>query len=224
MARWRWLVAILLLIALLPAWIVWDLYAPARGSLYRFDAHAVARLETDMWRSYYDHRRLELLGDMARLLRTEYHLPFWRSWLGAWHAARAAVVFQRGRNREEYRRALPDIRAFYRLICAAGDVPFDVDTVSRLELEWWIVHRQRETYTPADLARALADLQAAIYGQPADRFEAHANARAEAMLLRDARAASGGVTTADWGRIEALLDDSWTSLLRAVSPQRGANE
>jgi len=201
----KWIAALALCAALI-GWVVWDLAAPARGNLYEFDAHAVARMETAMWRSYYDHHSVRLFGELATLLRTQYHLSFWGSWLGAYHAARAAVVFQRGHERSDYERVLPDLVAFYKLIRGASDIPFDVNRASRLELEWWIIHRQRG----ADLPRALADLQAEIYQVPAERFALHAQARADAMLLRDA----GG----DWQRIGALLDTSWSALRAAVAP------
>jgi len=202
----KWIAA-LAICAALAGWAAWDLTRPARGNLHEFDAHAVARMEAAMWRSYYDHRSVRLFSELATLLRTQYHLTFVRSWLGAYHGARAAVVFQRGRQRSDYEQALPDLVAFYRLVRDASDVPFDVNRASRLELEWWIIHRQRG----ADLPRALADLQAEIYQVPAERFALHAQARTDAMLLRDA----GG----DWQRIGALLDTSWTALKSAVAPE-----
>jgi hypothetical protein len=209
--------AVLAALTALTTWIVWDLVAPVHGNLHEFDAHAVARMETAMWRSYYDHHSLRLFAGLATLLRTQYHLPFWRSWLGAYHGARAAIVFQRGRERLEYERALPDLVAFYKLIRAASDVPFDVDRASRLELEWWIVHRQRASHAPGELERALAELQAEIYQEPAGRFGTHAQARAEAMVLRDARAEAGDMNDADWARIGAMLDTSWSALHSAVA-------
>ena len=86
--------------------------------------------------------------------------------------------------------------------------PFDVDRVGRLELEWWIVHRERDRHPAGDLDHALAELQSAIYSRPDAAFAEHARRRAEAMLIRDA----GG----DWGRIAELLDNSWVSLHTAV--------
>jgi hypothetical protein len=212
----RWPIVMMCAVGLLAAWVIRDLSVPVRASLRQFDAHAVGRLETEMWRSYYDHRRLRLFGEVAELLRTQYHQPFWRSNVGAWHAARAAVVFQRGHNRRDYELALPDLEAFYRLIRAGSDMPFDVHKAARLELEWWIVHRERGLAHPDELERALAALQAEIYREPAALFAAHAKARADAMLLRDARSKSGGVSEADWARISKLLDQSWTSLRTAV--------
>ena len=214
--RW-WLIAILSLFAILCGWVVRDLAVPVRGSLREFDSHAVARMETAMWRSYYGHHTVRLFRELAELLRTQYHLPFWRSQVGAYRAAKAAVVFQRGHNRGEYERALPDLEAFYRLIRAASDTPFDAGKAARLELEWWIVHRERAARDPADLERALGTLQAEIYGEPAAHFADHARARAEAMLLRDVRAEAGAVGEADWTRIGELLDTSWTSLRVAVA-------
>ena len=190
--------------ALLLVWIAADFAFPVRHDLRQFDPHRVGQLETEMWRSYYDHRPVRLFRDLTTLLRRQFGLPFWRSCLGAWYAAHAAVVFQRGHERSDYERALPDLVRYYALIRRASATQFDVDRVARLELEWWIVHRQRGS----NLAQALADLQSAVYGAPAPAFAEHGRLRAEAMAIRD----SGG----DWGRIGALLDGSWVSLHRAV--------
>jgi len=202
---------------LLAAWIVLSLTNRSRHDLRRFDGREVGRLETAMWRSYYDHRDVRLFGELIRLLRQQYHLPFWRASAGAFHAARAAVVFQRGHARSEYLLALPDIERFYMLIRENSDTPFDVKKASALELEWWIVHRERAHRNPADLVNALAALQAEIYHEPAARFAEHAKARADAMLIRDAQAEAGNLSQADWSCIEALLERSWVSLQNAVS-------
>jgi len=205
------------LVAALAGWIAWDRLRPSHATLRRFDAHAVARIETAMWRDYYAHRRLRLFSGLAELLRQQYHLRLWTSWAGAYHAARAAVVFQRGHRRQDYEQALPEIRAFYRVIRASSDVPFDVETVSRRELEWWIIHRERERHAPGDLPQAFAALQSAIYGQPAADFTRHAQARADATVICDQGNAAGGEGATDWNRIAQLLDDSWSSLANAVS-------
>jgi len=215
--RRGWPVLLICMAGLLAAWVIRDLSTPVRSSLRKFDAHAVARMETEMWRSYYDHRRMRLFGELAQLLRTQYHQPFWRSNLGAYHAARAAVVFQRGHNRGEYQLALPDLRAFYRIIRESSDTAFDVERAARLELEWWIVHRERGLEHPEELEKALADLQAEIFAEPAVKFAEHARTRSAAMLLRDARKEAGGVSEGDWARIGELLDRSWGSLWSAVN-------
>lgn len=201
----------------LVVWVAADLAAPAHHDLRQFDAHEVGHLETEMWRSYYDHQRVRLFEELAELLRRQYRLPFWKSCAGAYYAARAAVVFQRGHGREEYMRALPDLDHFYSLISRNSTAPFDIHRAAALELEWWIIHRERMRHPPGDLERALAQLQAHIYGMPESRFEEHAKARAEAMLIRDMRAAAGSPSDQDWRKIAELLDRSWTSLHDAVA-------
>lgn len=45
----------------------------------------------------------------------------------------------------------------------------------------------------------------------------HGRLRAEAMTIRDTKAEQGGVTEADWTRIDELLHQSWRSLHEAVN-------
>ena len=205
------------LVILLAAWVAFDLLAPRRTSLRDFDADEVARLETAMWRSYYGRERLRLFAQLGELLRTQYRLPFWRSNAVAYRAAKAAFVFKDGRGRADYERALPDLVSFYESIRAVADTDFDVGRAARLELEWWIVHRERKRHAPGELDRALADLAAEIYRVPAERLAEHARLRAAAMEIRDTKAEQGGVTEDDWRRIDELLHDSWRSLHHAVN-------
>jgi hypothetical protein len=209
-------------IAALALWVAGDLALPHQSSLLRFDGHEVGRLETEMWRSYYGHRPMRLYLQLVELLRRQYHLPFWRACVGSYRAARAAVVFQRGHNRAEYEKALPGLVEYYTIIRRSSDVAFDAATAARLELEWWIVHRERAWHAPDDLEQSLAALQAAIYQRPVNLFREHAKTRAKAMLLRDAGAEGGGVSRQQWNQIASLLEDSWVSLHKAVmNPNAG---
>lgn len=212
--KWR---VILTILVLLVAYGVFDLYGPRSSKMRGFDANEVARLETAMWKSYYNRERVKLYNQMTELLRTQYNLPFIRSNAVAYQASRAAFVFKDGHNREEYERALPYLVNFYNSVRKVSDVPFDVDRTARLELEWWIIHRERKSHAPGDLERALADLPAEIYGVPAERLIEHAKLRAEAMTIRDDKAGQGGVTDADWAKIDELLHASWRSLYKAVN-------
>jgi hypothetical protein len=216
MAR-RILLGVLAVVFVLGVWIAVDLNDHSRHTLREFDPHEVARLETRMWRSYYEHRRLRLFADLVTLLREQYHLPVWQAYLGAYHAARAAVVFQRGGELADYRLALPDLIHYYSLIDAASIEPLRVPEVSDAELEWWIVHRQRAQHQPGDLAHALAVLQAGIFHQPLEDFAEHAGVRAEAMDLCDAGNAHGGASEAEWAKIQGVLDRSWSALHTVVN-------
>lgn len=213
----RALLAFAFLLAALAAWVAFDFYSPRRTSLRDFDPDEVARLETAMWRSYYSRERLRLFLQLAELMRTQYRMPFWRSNAAAFRAAKAAFVFKDGRTRTDYERALPDLLDFYHSIRDISDTDFDVDRTARLELEWWIVHRERKRHAPGDLERALAALAAELYRVPAERLSEHARLRAAAMLIRDDTAEQGGTTEEGWKKIDELLHQSWRSLHQAVN-------
>ncbi len=153
---------------------------------------------------------------MAELLRSQYNLPLVRSNVVAYEAARAAFVFKDGHNRADYEKALPNLVSFYTSVRKVSDIPFDVNRAARLELEWWIIHRERHTQKPGDLDRALAEVAAELYRVPVERAMDHGRLRAEAMTIRDNKAESGGVTEQDWAKIDTLLHESWRSLKEAV--------
>lgn len=199
------------------AWIAVDLWGPRSRDIRNFDPNAVGRLETAMWRSYYDREKLRLFTQLAELMRIQYRLPFLRSNIAAYQAARAAFVFKDGLNRADYEKALPNLVRFYTAIRRVSNKSFDAERAARLELEWWIIHRERTSHRPVDLGRALADLPAEVYGVPAERLIVHARLRAGAILTRDAKAQAGGLTEEDWARIEELLISSWQSLWKAVN-------
>jgi hypothetical protein len=214
---WRKILLVLLLLAVgVAMWAGYDLYGPRGSHLRDFNPDEVARLETAMWRSYYDKQEVRLFNQAAELLRTQYNLPLLRSNRIAYRAAKAAFVFKGGQQRSDYEKALPDLVDFYTAVREVSDIPFDVNRGARLEVEWWIIHRERARHPPGDLERALADLQAEIYHVPAERLMEHARLRAEAMTIRDNKADAGGVTAADWARIGELLQGSWRSLSKAV--------
>src|SRR5437763_12304562 len=215
--RRRVLAVVAALFIILAAWVAYDLYAPRRTTLRDFDPEAVARLETEMSRSYYSRQRVRLFTQMSELLRTQYRLPLWRASAVAYQAAEAASVFKDGHSRADYERALPNLVSFYKSIREISDTDFDPQRAAHLELEWWIVHRERARHPPGDLDRALASLASEVYRVPADKLMEHARLRAEAMDIRDSKAEQGGVTDEDWKRIDELLHQSRRSLHRAVN-------
>jgi hypothetical protein len=202
---------------LLAGWMAFDIYTPHKVDIRDFDADEVARLDTAMWRSYYSRERVQMYSELTELLQKQYRLRFWRRQLVAYYAAKAAFVFKDGKSRADYEKALPDLEKFYGEIRDISTTDFDVNQAAKLELEWWIVHRERKKYAEGDLARALAETAAAIYQMPPESFLEHGRLRAEAMEIRDRQAEAGGVTEADWQKIDELLHQSWRSLHRAVN-------
>lgn len=194
-----------------------DLYWPLQRDLRRFDPAELAKLETHMWQSYYDHRHVALLLQVAEMLRSQYHFPLLRSYLGAFHATTAAFTFKGGEERDDYEKALPALQRYFRLVRRTGNIAFDVQRTARLELEWWIVHREHARHSDTELGKACADAAASLYTIAADATYRHGLLRAQAMLMLDARAASGNVGPADWAAIEALLCESYRELNRVAA-------
>ena len=215
--RWFWRGALLALLV----WIATDVFVPQTHSLRQFDPANVARLETDLWRSYYDRRPVLLFWQLAGGLRQQFHAPFWRSFGLAFQATKAAFVFKQGRSRADYQKALPVLIDYYRSIQELSTKQFNVRRVAVLELNWWIVHRQRDRYTYADLADALALTSAALYNRPAPAFAPYAQLRADAMrLCDDAGQLPKGAAEADWQRIEQALNRAWKTLHDVVDPTK----
>jgi hypothetical protein len=209
-------------------WAAAELARPRRADIRTLDPDEVARLETAMWRSYYDRRRLPLFGQLVALLQGQFHLQPLRAVALAGLAARAAAVFQVGASHADYRRALPYLERYYNGIRAVSEVPFDPARAARLELAWWIVHREVEDHPPGALEAALADLAAELYQVPAERLWTHASRRAEAMAIRDRTSRRAvGVLEDDWDRIEAVLWVAWKALadeVRVVKAEEAAQE
>jgi len=204
-------------------WAAAELVRPRRTDIRVFDPDEVARLETAMWRSYYDRRRLPLFGQLVSLLQSQFHLQPLRAVAMAGLAARAAAVFQVGSGHDDYRRALPYLERYYAGIRTVSEVPFDPRRTAALELEWWIVHREVEDHPPGDLEHALAELAAELYQVPAERLWTHAARRAEAMTIRGrASRRQVGVLDDDWDRIEAVLWVAWKALADEVRTVRDA--
>ena len=202
---------------LLGIWIAFDLYRPHKIDIREFDANEIARLDTEMWRSYYAKERLKMFSQLTEVLEKQYKLPFWRRQLMAFYAAKAAFVFKDGKERTDYEKALPDLRKFYGEIHDISTTNFDVEKAAKLELEWWIVHRERKKYQEGDLAKALAENAAAIYNIPSEKFLEYGKYRADAMKIRDDNAETGGVTEEDWQKIDELLHKSWNSLHKTIN-------
>ena len=211
----RWI--FLGLIAVVAIWVGQDLLLPRSANIRDFDPDEVGRLETAMWRSYYARERASLFSQLAETLRTQYHLPLVRSNTVAYQAAKAAFVFKDGKKREDYEKAIPYLVNFYSAINDVSTTKFDVNRAAQLDVEWWIIHRERAKHNIEDLNLALAKLPAEIYHVPVQDLMEHARLRQEAMTIRDNKAEAGGVTETDWKNIEDLLHKSYSSLHTAIN-------
>jgi hypothetical protein len=203
---------VLLLVVVLAAGLLVTQLRTERTDIRVFDADHMARLDTDMWRSYYDKQPAKLYLQLAQVLRDEFHMTHAHAYSTALLAARAAFEFKKGSRRADYEKALPDLRRYFADLRAISRTPFDVDAAAKTELEWWIVHRQRRAHAPGDLSHALAVAASALYGVAPESLRTYADERAIAMTIRDDRQEAGGVSEADWSAIERHLQVSWRAL------------
>jgi len=199
---------------LLLAWIVIDINYPFKTDIRKIDAAETARLDGAMWRSYYEKKPVKLFMQSAELMRNEFHISFWRSYLVSYYAAKAAFVFKEGINRSDYNKALPYLKKYYNNINDISNISFNTDSVAVTELEWWIIRRERDKHVPAEWEDLLAKTSAMIYHLPETKFHEYAHLRVQAMLLRDEK--GNNISEADWQQIEKLLLAAWQSFSNAV--------
>ncbi|WP_342730208.1 hypothetical protein [Bradyrhizobium sp. B117] len=188
---------------------------PRQADLRAFDPAEMARLETAMWRDYYDKRYGALFYHLYESTRTQFGFSPLRSLHIAFSAAEAARTFQPTRSRREADAALPALAAYYRDFAPAAPVAFDVAEAARLELDWW--QARREAVAPRDYGLTIARVTALTYGKSADDsgIQQFGIARAEAMAFRDSR--GEGIAVADWATIEGRLGEAYRSLKASVS-------
>jgi len=187
---------------------------PRHADLRAFDPAEMARLETAMWRDYYDKRYGALFYHLCESTRTQFGFSPLQSLHVAFSAAEAARTFQPTRSRREADAALPALVAYYRNFAPAAPVAFDVEEAARLELDWW--QARREAVAPRDYGLTIARVAALTYGRAADDsgIRQFGIARAEAMAFRDARGEA--ITDADWMRIENQLGEAYRTLKASI--------
>ena len=204
------ILALALLLGAIGAYASWPRHADLRG----FEPADIVRLETAMWRDFYEKRYGALFGHLYELSRTQFGFSPLDSFRIALAAAQAAKAFQPTRSREAANAALPPLVTYYRLLASATSGGFDVAEAARLELDWW--QARREAVGPEQYGKTVASVAAITYGKPADHPSLLISGigRAEAMAYRDARGQA--MTDPDWSEIECRLRRAYRSLQAAV--------
>jgi hypothetical protein len=88
--------------------------SPRKADLRAFDPAEMARLETAMWRDYYEKHYPRLFYHLYELSRTQFGFSPLNSFRIALSAAHAAKTFQPTRSRAEADAALPELVTYYR--------------------------------------------------------------------------------------------------------------
>ncbi|MCL4505255.1 MAG: hypothetical protein M1434_12035 [Chloroflexi bacterium] len=191
-----------------------------------YDPRKVARYERDSWVAYYRKRWLTLLRVFIGLLHYAFGLPFLQTLHVAYLATRALIAFAPKQN--DVTQAETYMRRFFEFIKQIFNEDFDAAIVARLEVNWWVVHRQfagRSDTT--ELVEALTQAYAAEYGiEPAAVREA-AYYRAQAMLHSDCWVDDGcDITSPLLAQEEEELHRSYAALRTAIAlnPPQMQNE
>ncbi len=189
---------------------------PRHADLTGFDPGETARLETLMWRHYYDKRFFALFADLYRLARDQHGLSPLDSTRIAVAAARAAKAFQPTTSRAEAEVAAPLLIDYFAVLARGAPRPLDVAAAARSELDWW--QARREQVGPDTYGLTIAQVTSLVYGVDGEEVRAFGVLRARAMDFRDRRGAS--ITEADWGTIERQLAAAYVALKRAIAAKR----
>jgi hypothetical protein len=175
---------------------------PRHADLTQFDPAAMGRLESAMWRDYYEKRYVDLFRDLYDVARDQYGLSPLDSIQLAIAAARAAKAFQPSTSRAEAEAALPFLNSYFSILSEAAKRPIEVADAARTELAWW--QARREAVPPEQYGAIIARVATLVYGIDSEDVRRFGALRAQAMGYRDAQDQT--ITEADWVLITKRLE------------------
>lgn len=181
--------------------------------LHAFDPQIAGRMESAMWRSYYDGHWVRLGSQTMQLACGQYGLSWWDGARMSAHAAAAAMHFRKNMDDP---RCLDELVSYYRIIQHGVPSRLDVQNLARLELQWW--RERRQNVPPEGYAGTIAQLTGSIYGVEEDVVLPAAKLRTAAMAYRDARR-NGKMTEADWAEVSKQLIEAYTVLKKETAAQ-----
>jgi hypothetical protein len=181
----------------------------------------VGGLECDAWVTYYRREWRAFLRAAIGLTRHTFGLPWPATIYGSWLVLRANQLWAPfpDNDPEGARRAM---ERFYGLVGRHHGEPLDAVEASRLEVEWWRVHREQQHADGGDpdegpLIDALAALYAHVYGVTPAAARPAAVERALAMRHSDRWVREGCSPSSPLVAVErSALVRSYAALLAAV--------
>jgi hypothetical protein len=184
-----------------------------------FAPHRLGRLECDAWVGYYRHEWARALQCFVGMVHEGFGMSWPRTLQGAYLVLRANQLWAPYPDNDAAG-AEDAMRRFYALVAGQHGLRIDPVRASRLEVEWWRVHRhlQRETVDAAvdSLVDAVTALYSYVYDATPDEVRPAAALRSEAMVVSDRWVAEG----CDLG--SPLLVDELTLLVRSYAALREA--
>ncbi|HEY4688172.1 MAG TPA: hypothetical protein VIK33_02585 [Anaerolineae bacterium] len=194
------------------------LSANSLSPMRTFDPVKVGRYEKENWVAYYQKRWLKLLRVSIGMVGHAFGLSLPQAMYGAYLVARAEIAAAPFPD-NDIPTAEKYMRRFYAFVKRIHREDFDPDEAARLDVNWWVIHRQLFGKAEnEELIDALAKLYATMYRVPYESVRQAAYHRAQAMLYSDQWIEEGKDGNSPLlAQEEEELIKSYTALREAVS-------
>jgi hypothetical protein len=154
-------------------------------SRHRFNPRKIAHYEKENYIAYYQKRWPRLLRVSVGMAKEAFGLSWLQAIYAAYLIARAEIAFAPFPN-NDVPLAEAYMRRFYTFLNKVHHLDLDVAQAARLDVRWWIIHRQ--LFAKAEnqpLVDALMDWYAFVYGVEREQVRQAAYHRAQGMLYSD---------------------------------------
>lgn len=174
----------------------------------------LAKLETEMWRAYYEQDFAHLSYRIYQLFTEEFTLSLSSSLRAAYHATKAASIMRSlpgTTSKQEYRtQILPNLTEFFEVIKHDLNAEYDSQSVATAELDWWITRRTHEHNDIKKIGLQIAKVYSLMTARDNENIRRAGILRAHAAWLRDQQQINKG--RVNWQQIESLLKQSYENL------------
>lgn len=192
----------------------------------RFNPDKVAYYEKAGWEAYYDKDWGRVLWLMVQLNREEFGMPLTTAMAAALDIVRASLAFKPVDN--DVPKATEFLCRYFEKVRRSANVRTDAQTLARLEMDYWVIHRQLaiermknpEADTPGSLdhivpmVEALTNLHAALFDAPPTSIRRSAEYRALAAKTVDRITGRYSTDVAeDWRQIELYLQQAYGAVI-----------
>jgi len=150
-----------------------------------FDPRKIAHYEKENYVAYYQKDWLKLLRVSVELVKESFALSWWQAIYGAYLIARAEIAFAPFPN-NDIPKTEAYVKRFYQFIKDVHREDFDVERATKLEVNWWTVHRKLfGNPENQELVDTLANLYTEAYSVTSAKLQDAARLRALGMLYSD---------------------------------------
>ncbi len=190
----------------------------AVNPLAQFDPQKLAHYETVNWVAYYQKRWSTLLRASVGMVREAFALSFAQAVYAAYLVARAEIAAAPFPD-NDIPTAEKYMRRFYQYIKDIHKLHYDAEQAARLDVRWWIVHRQLfDVQDKQPLVDAVCDLYEKAFGAEPSSARQAAEHRTRAMIYSDTWIKEGKVSDSPLiAQEEQALFECYAALKRALN-------